>query len=607
MKIDENKAILLVYTRIQTDRLYNKALTNSVHMAYSNDGVEFKPLNQNYGMLYPSATISSRNTINAKGLKSPYLFRTADNSYGIVAVRTNAEGDDDEESKGKILLWISKDLIHFKECGLLKLKEDTYIQGVMCEYNVSEKVYEIKWYDSRWNYYKNTLPDLNNISEISAPETDNPYTVEKMPTNLIDIIQGNCLAVSKEFGNSLLTRWSPLENIDIKVPDSIEAASVEEIKSVKATAIYNDGSTALKKVIWDTSNIDFSSPDLYTIRGKVTQEFYSFPLAVGYADPDILEWNGKYYFIATNDNTNNIGLYVREADTISGLFEKGFKEHLILDRDEERNLIQTFWAPEFHVIENELYILFAVSGKQWGPQSHMMKLKKDGCIINAEDWENPIRVKRKDGSFLAEDGITLDMTYMNVDGTSYLLWSYRKGIGTPDDTGSMIYIATIDSRMPWVLTSETVLLSRPLFGWENISGTINNEGPYPLITDDYVHIAFSGGAAGGYTYVLGLLSAKRGSNLMNLTEWEKFCAPVMSYYSVEGEYGPGHNTFYTDKEGNVLNTYHVQERPFRSPRCTAVRRVHFNKDGFPVFSMSAERDLKENLTNVSMKVIVPKL
>ena len=26
-------------------------------------------------------------------------------------------------------------------------------------------------------------------------------------------------------------------------------------------------------------------------------------------------WNGKYYFIVTNDNTGDIGLYVRETDT----------------------------------------------------------------------------------------------------------------------------------------------------------------------------------------------------------------------------------------------------------------------------------------------------
>ena len=126
------------------------------------------------------------------------------------------------------------------------------------------------------------------------------------------------------------------------------------------------------------------------------------------------------------------------------------------------------------MIGGELYILFAVGGKKWAPQCHMMKLKKGGDILKSEDWEAPVRVCRRDGSYLTRDGITLDMTYFKVNDISYLAWSYRYGINSPSDTGSMIYIATTDEKKPWVLTSEPVLLSRPLFGWENTAGTINN-------------------------------------------------------------------------------------------------------------------------------------
>ena len=48
---------------------------------------------------------------------------------------------------------------------------------------------------------------------------------------------------------------------------------------------------------------------------------FSFPLASGWADPQIFAWDGKYYFIATNDNNNNIGIFVRESDTVKGLFD----------------------------------------------------------------------------------------------------------------------------------------------------------------------------------------------------------------------------------------------------------------------------------------------
>ena len=85
------------------------------------------------------------------------------------------------------------------------------------------------------------------------------------------------------------------------------------------------------------------------------------------------------YFIATNDNNDDVGLFVRYADTVAGLFDKDVKEYCILDYDEDRELIQTFWAPEFHMIGDDLYILFAVGPKNWGPQSHMMKLKS--CLL----------------------------------------------------------------------------------------------------------------------------------------------------------------------------------------------------------------------------------
>ena len=119
-----------------------------------------------------------------------------------------------------------------------------------------------------------------------------------------------------------------------------------------------------------------------------------------------------------------------------------------------------------------------ISGNQWGPQCHVMKLKKGESIIKPESWEDPIPVVRADGSALAPDAISLDMTYIKTERQSYMVWSYRVGIATPLDSGSMLYIATVDEQEPWKLTGEPVLLTRPLYGWENVDGTINNEGPY---------------------------------------------------------------------------------------------------------------------------------
>ena len=163
-----------------------------------------------------------------------------------------------------------------------------------------------------------------------------------------------------------------------------------------------------------------------------------------------------------------------------------------------------------------------------------------------------------------------------------MVWSYRRNIGTPYDTGSMLYIAEVDEKQPWQLSSDPVLLTRPLYGWENVNHTINNEGPYAFTADGKVYLTYSGGAADGYTYALGLLTADAKDDLLDISVWKKRCTPVLSYYSVEGIY-------------DALE-HHL--------RCDGIHRVHFNIHGEPVFDLSAKRDLDPALSQVEMEVIV---
>lgn len=601
------KGNILIYTRLPVDGEYSGHLAYSAHFAYSNDGKNYLALNNNYGILFATSTITHNNSISEKALKSPFLFYTADGIFGIIAVRINADGSDDEDSKGKLVLWTSNDLYRFREIGLVDLHRDSFVQEAVCGYDPYAGSYVIDWRDSDGCIFRNTLSDINDVGSASRAEPGDSFAYGDPADGPEGAVNGNVLQIDGRLGDELMIKWIPLENVSVIVPEMITAASAEDVSKVPAAAVYTDGSTALKRVEWDTDKIDFSKPGIYEIAGTVTQRVYRFPLASGYADPDILKWNGRYYFIATNDNLDDIGLYVREADTVSGLFEKGVKEHPILGRDESKGFVQTFWAPEFHMVGNELYIFFAVGGKKWGPQSHVMKLKNNGSIIDPGSWEEPVRVRRSDGTFLATEGITLDMTYFEANEISYLMWSYRiwtSGISSADDSGSMLYIAAVDPAEPWRLTSEPVLVSRPLYGWENNMRTINNEGPYAIVTDDHVYITYSGGAAGGYTYVLGLLSARKGDDLLDPGNWVKSSAPVLSYYSVKDEYGPGHNTFYIDENNDLMIAYHAQESLKSNFRCTGIRRVHFNIRGMPVFDMSAERDLNPKLAGVTTRVKV---
>lgn len=299
----------------------------------------------------------------------------------------------------------------------------------------------------------------------------------------------------------------------------------------------------------------------------------SYPLARGYGDPVILKWEGQYYYIATNDKTNNIGLYIRRSDTMTGLFSA--EEKLLLAYNEAAGLMQTFWAPEFHMIGGRLCILFAVSGRQWGPQCQIMQLLDGGRVDDPAGWTAPRPILRQDGSPLAElPTITLDMTFIPAK-KPYVVWSQRRHIGTPLDTGSMLYIAELNEKEPWRLASEPVLLSRPLFGWENVSGTINNEGPYALIRDGQVWLTYSGGSANAFTYTVGLLTADTDADLLQTENWTKWPTPVLSFASVPGEYGPGHNSFFRDDDGQLWIAYHTVEGYELRERCPTMHRLGF--------------------------------
>ena len=562
---EEKRAWLMAYIRNVSSEDYPEGLAYSVHLAYSRDGEQYLALNGNYGILFAEAEISKEDTIVPKGVKNPRILRLPQGGFGILADRVEEDGraEPPEEAGGGIaLLWRTQDFREFEKAVVTK-KRGT------------------EW-EALWEAAKDAVEESRSVEG--------------------ETVTGSCMEIGASFCRRVVQRWKQIHHIKTRLPEKVWVSGEEQLKALRVQAVYSDGSVDDKRVRWDTEGVDWKTPGTYPVKGEVLSRKFPFPLLKGYGDPVVFPWEGKWYFLGTNDNLNDIGLYVREADSVEALFIA--QEHLILGVDEEKGFVQTFWAPEFHVIGGELYILFAVGGRVWGPQCHLMRLKKGGRIVEASDWEEPIKVVRRDGSPLSRDGITLDMTYLAAGGNSYMVWSYRRGIGTSGDTGSMLYIARIEEKEPWRLAGEPALLSRPLFGWENVSGTINNEGPCGFVKDGRVYLAYSGGAANGYTYVLGLLTADENEDLTDVRVWKKSGSPVLSFYSVKGEYGPGHHSFFVDEDGSLMIAYHGETELTSHLRCDGIRRIHFDIQGEPVFDMSAERDLAPELREVCIQVEV---
>ena len=595
---------LLYYTRTPLDSdIYSGKLADSMHLAVERDG-KFIPLNNNYGVLFAKAAQREDGILLEMTLSAPFLFRNNDGTFTVVAIRCahiRGERRDDETSRGYVLVYTSADLIHYSAPALLKLS-DEYIRDITgCEYCDKCKKYKLSYRTDGGEFTAVTDFATAGAQTESAPVTPSydfgEISIEgALPRGIIELEDAEA--------DYLYKKLTTPHNTAIILPDNIAVSSRAELDDIRVTAVYSDGTSAKKRVDWydrgcgiDTP--DFSVPGVYHIKGRVHQDRYEFPLAWGRADPFVGRFEGKYYFVATNEFNQNHTISIRQADTLSGIVTA--QESVILDTKTYPHIKGLLWAPELHVINGRLYMFHAATRDEFAnEQAHVTALKPGGNPMIAGDWEIPRRVVKAAGSELNPLGITLDMTEFEVGGRCYAIWSSRRY--NPVDFGAWLYIAEIDPLTPWRLISEPQLISMPEFSWANNHSFVD-EGPYPLLTDRKIFVTFSSSSIDS-TYVVGLLSADYGSDLLDPASWTKENYPLLTSASVAGEFGPGHNAYVTDDDGVVYNIYHGRRGSVRAPRCAGFRRVHFDTDGYPVLNLTEELDLAPELADIETDIRV---
>ena len=62
----------------------------------------------------------------------------------------------------------------------------------------------------------------------------------------------------------------------------------------------------------------------------------------------------------------------------------------------------------------------------------------------------------------------------------------------------------------------------------------------------------------GAAYCMGMLTADENSDLLDPKSWTKERYPVLRTDESRGIYGPGHNSFTEDEEGNPIMVYHAR-------------------------------------------------
>lgn len=644
------------YTR---DRSINggSRVGNALHLALNN-GTTTTALNTNYGVAFAEAKINATantESTEVRGLVDPYLFQLKDGKYAYVAVFTDVNGN--RVDGGQVAFSTSSNLTDWSgkpnedERGdMVTVTSDATLfdaGSIAAGYDASAGEYRISWKVNGVAKYV-TTKDFKTFSEVK-----NGVGFERAQADLTGIDNavagsGNAIALTKDVADSLTERLGRVHNTGVEVPTDITVQANKTTKDdllaqinggaeldngnlskgATATATYSDGSTFDFRVNWnqdDLNKIDLTEAGTYEISGTINQQNYSeqFPMMSNRADPNIVYYNGKYYAMGTSDTGGMKTLFIRSSDTLAGLkdqkagtaTEGGYKvegqDVYLFGENDGLGHKGYHWAPELHVINGKLYCFYATfpAGKagdenitnspNWaGPSAYVMELKDGGDPTKTADWLEH-RVQAKDGGVLSPHGLSIDMTYFEAGGKSYIAWSQgdqeRKG------AKANVSIAEVNSDKPWQAITEPQRLMRPEWGWE-LDGV--NEGPNVLVSGGKVYMVFSAQLVTPQ-YATGMLIANVGDDLTDPASWTKSNYPWLHDGTFAGQFGLGHNSYFTDPYGDTYNVYHAMTSGTNNTaRHAGVVPVHFRADGTPIIDMTTSEELDQSKKNVTLKVVV---
>ncbi len=607
-------AYLMSYTNTKE----NASLGNSLHLAYSVDGTEYTALNSNTGICFANNWGGGKAS-NPNGLQGMYIFRKADGTYGMVAKNTSVQK--------YIYVFDSVDLINFTNERKLQLGHD--VSGDLQVCPVSEQgvvSYQIFWKSGNTQFSAittdfTTVTDEQQTDYVKESLTDG----SKLPEGAS---VGNVLRISKSEYDRVVGKLDVVRNTGVQAPQIEvklgESANIASLLPETVKTDYSDGSSKDMKVVWDEQDIsgtDLSKAGTYEVKGTIQQTQYANPFIQQRADPCILKGNdGYYYFTASypmlggGDKNGYDKIVLRRSETIEGLAKA--EEITIWDCDDHsNNEFRYIWAPEIRLVDDQYYVFYTSSvdgGNVWGIRPHVLKCTDSEDIMNPASWQAMGLMQANEGDTQAFTAFSLDMTVFENQGRWYVIWPQSNDY-------SSLYIAEINKDEPWKCISNSVKISIPEYSWERQVENVN-EGPSVIKNNGKIYVAFS--AAGtGPEYCIGLLSIDEDADMLDAASWKKQGYPVLTSADVPGEYGPGHNSFTVDEDGNDIFVYHARGQKCYDKQCdwakdgslydpcrdARLKRVHWAADGTPILKMSyAEELAEENRTvTATINVCVP--
>ena len=309
-----------------------------------------------------------------------------------------------------------------------------------------------------------------------------------------------------------------------------------------------------------------------------TQLKYNEPWILQRADPFICRHNEKYYFTASVPAYDRIVL--RSADTLAGIADA--EEVTIWEKHASGIMSEHIWAPELHYLDGKWYIYFAGGEKDdiWKIRPYVLECADENPVTGT--WKELGMMQCAEEDEFSFRAFSLDATIFENQGKRYYVWAEKVGVGKQI---SNLYIAEMDS--PNKLRTVQVLLTTPDYDWERVGFWVN-EGPAVLKRNGKIFLTYSASETGA-PYCMGMLTADADSDLLDPLSWKKERYPVLQSDVFLEIYGPGHNSFTVDEEGNDILVYHARKEsviegdPLYNPnRHTMLMKIKW-EEGRPVF------------------------
>lgn len=460
-------------------------------------------------------------------------------------------------------------------------------------------------------YVMQETEDMTNFSTVSR----NDYSFDFTPRH------GYVIPINDDQYTALVSAY-PSDSITVrntgikKVSVTVNTGDVLKMPE-KATAMYSGGMTAQLPVEWNKSDmnaVDTGRPGTYTVRGTLRSsgDIYSDPFIQERADPYIVRGDdGYYYFTASYPAYGSVDkgydrIILRRSRTVAGLASA--EEKTIWKAHGSGILAKHIWAPEMHRIGNAWYMFFAAgsSSNIWAIRPYVLKCTGDPYN---DSWTECGQMQAAPGDTSSFTSFSLDMTYFENNGRHYVIWAEIKG-------DSSLFMAEIDPSEPYKLISKPIMLTKPEYSWELVNNRVN-EGAAVLKTKDKVYVFFSASGTGS-EYCVGRMEAPINADLMDIRSWKKLDKPVLSTSDLNGPSGPGHNSFVTDENGELLLVYHARPASHASKGCgtynsdplydpcrhTRIKRVLFDNSCVPVINLSDDAELSAENKSITAVVTV---